>query len=83
MGYLFSKIDPFYNTRYRKLLEQPSFNTVTYACNSFMYQGAKGRNILSSDFKAVSVDDFKVMIRTWNGKQSNCSYCHTLFEKDY
>ena len=78
MEKLFSKIDPLHGIRCIKPLEQPSFNTVKYGCNSFMYQGAKEWNLLSSVFKeAVSVEDFKVMIRTWNGKQCNFSYCHT------
>ena len=69
MENLFSKIDPFHSTtRRKKPLEQPSISTVTYRCNSFMYQGAKKWNLLSSTFKeAVSVEDFKVMIRTGNG----------------
>ncbi len=68
MENLFSKTVPFYSTRCTKPLEQPSSNTVTYGCNSFMYQGVKEWNLLRSVFKeAVSVEDFKVMIRTWNG----------------
>ncbi len=35
-------------------------------------------NLLNRVFKeALSVEDFKVMIQTWKGKQCNCSFCHT------
>ncbi len=78
MKHLFNKADQFYNTRCVKPLEQPSFNTITYGCNSFTYQSAKEWNLLGRVFKeALSVEDFKVIIRTWNGKQCNCSFCHT------
>ncbi len=78
MKNLFNKADQFYNTRCVKPLEQPSsFNTITYGCNSFAYQSAKEWNLLGRVFKeSLSVEDFKVIIRTWNGKQCNCSFCH-------
>ena len=38
MENLFSKIDQFYSTRCIKPAEQPSFNMVTYGCNSYVSQ---------------------------------------------
>ncbi len=47
MESLFNKADHFYNIRWVKPLEQPSFNTITYgSCNSFTYQSAKEWNLL-------------------------------------
>ncbi len=78
MENLFNKIDPLYSTICIKSLEQPSFNTVTSGCNSFVYRGAEEWNLLSDVFtEAVSVESFEFMIPTWNGKQCNCSYCNT------
>ncbi len=55
----FNKADPFNNTRCTKPLEQPSFNTITYGCNSFTYQSAKEWNLLGRVFKkALRVEDF-------------------------
>ena len=43
-----------------------------------IYESAKEWNLLGRVFKeALSVEYFEVMIRTWNGKQCNCSFCHT------
>ena len=75
---LFNKADQFTITRCVKPLEQPSINTITYVCNSFTYQSAKEWILLGRVFKeALIVEDFKLMIRTWNGKQCNCSFCYT------
>ncbi len=44
----FCKTVPFYSTRCIKPLEQLSFNTVTYGCNSFMCQNVKEWHLLRS-----------------------------------
>ncbi len=50
--------DQFYNTRCVKPLEQPSFNTITYGCNSFTNQSAKEWNLFGRVLKeALSVED--------------------------
>ncbi len=78
MGIRFNKVDQFDNSRCIKPLEQPSFNAIANGCNSFTYQGAKDWNPLSRVFKeAPSVADFKVMIRTYNDHQRNCSFSFT------
>ncbi len=60
MESLFNKVNQTYNTRCVKPSAQPSFNTITYGCNSFIYQGVKEGNVLNSVFKAQrSVEDFK------------------------
>ncbi len=60
-----------------KSLQQPRFNSVTYGRDSFSYQGAKEWNILDNFIKdAASLNDFKMLIKAWKGKQCNCSYCH-------
>ncbi len=52
------------------------FNTVTYGRGSFSYQGAKQWNICDNFIKhAASLNDFKMVTKTWNGEQCNRSYC--------
>ncbi len=62
-----------------KSLKQPRFNTVTYGRDSFSYQGAQEWNILYNFIKdAASLNGFKMLIKTWNGEQYNCNYCHVF-----
>ena len=77
MGDLFNKVDQLYHSRSVKSLQQPRFNSVTYGRDSFSYQGAKEWNVLDNFIKdAASLNDFKILIKAWNGKQCICSYCH-------
>ncbi len=49
----------------------------TYGRDSISYQGAKEWDILDNFIKdAASLNDFKMLIKTWNGEQYNCSYSH-------
>ncbi len=43
----------------------------------FDNQGAKEWNVLDNFIKdAAFLNDFKMLIKTWNGEQGNCSYCY-------
>ncbi len=69
-------MEHLYQSRNVKSLKQPCFNTVTYGRDNFSYQGVKEWNILDNFIKdAASLNDFKMLIKTWNGEQCNC-YCH-------
>ncbi len=82
MESLFNKADPFYYTRCVKPLEQLSFYIITYRYNFFTSQGTKEWNRLNRVFKkALSVEDFKVTIRTWNGKQYTAVFGIHVFYK--
>ena len=53
-----------------KSLKQPRFNTVTFGRDFSSHQGAKEWNILDNFMKdAASLNDIKMLIKTWNGEQ--------------
>ena len=54
----------------------PAFSTIRYGKNTFSYQGAHVWNVLPVDFKRVcDVDDFKKMLKVWEGAKCLCSMC--------
>ena len=65
-----------YNLRNDKALTQPKCKTVKFGLNSFSYKGPKIWNCLPSDMRnAVSIDEFKNMLKTWTGPKCLCSMC--------
>ena len=59
-----------------KAVEQPRCKTSRYGLNSLRYQGAKLSNSLCDNFKdAVTLNDFKNLIRVCEGNECHCSYC--------
>ena len=57
-------------------LSVPRVNQTTYGLKSIRYQGPKIWNSLPADFhKASYLDDFKNLMKTWNGPTCNCSFC--------
>ena len=65
-----------YNFRDTSILERSKSNTTRYGLKSFRNYGAKIWNLLPNNCKsAVSLDDFKNMIKSWNGPSCKCSVC--------
>ena len=55
---------------------QPKCKTVTYGLKSFSYKGAKVWNTLPCNIRnAVSVQEFKELIKTWEGPKCLCTLC--------
>ena len=68
-----------YDLRSIKPLIQPKCNTVTYGLNSYSYKGPKIWNGLPNDIKsAITLDEFKDLIKTWNGPTCYCVMCTSL-----
>ena len=67
-----------YSLHGNQRLDQPKVDTTTYGLNSFRYQGAKILNQLPSDLKkAISLNEFKSLIKTWTGPLCQCQSCTT------
>ena len=65
-----------YNFRDTSILERFKSNTTRYGLKSFRNYGAKIWNLLPNNCKsAVSLDDFKNMIKSWNGPSCKCPVC--------
>ena len=76
MGDLFSRHVKSHNTRSTEPLIQPRAATITYGIKSLKYQGAKLWNALPNNMKcASSLENFKLLIREWDGPHCSCGYC--------
>ena len=65
-----------YDLRDTCILERPRAYTTKYGLKSCRNYGAKIWNLLPNNCKsAVSLLDFKDMIKSWNGPRSKCSVC--------
>ena len=65
-----------YALRGSQNLSVPRVNQTTYGLKSIRYQGPKIWNSLPADFhKASSLDEFKNLMKTWNGPTCNCNFC--------
>ena len=65
-----------YNLRDTSILERFKSNTTRYGLKSFRNYGAKIWNLLPNNCNsAVSLDDFKNMIKSWNGPSCKCPVC--------
>ncbi len=70
-----------YNMRNTRPLIQPNYNTVTYGRNSIKYKGAMIWNKLPNDIKeALSLKQFKNMIKKWEGPSCTCNMCDKLLQ---
>ena len=75
---LFSQKESSYDARSVRM-ELPKFNTKTFGKNSISYKGAYIWNDLPSDVRnAISLSDFKNIIKNWNGPFCQCKMCDRL-----
>ena len=76
MKELFIPRNSTYALRGSQNLSVPRVNQTTYGLKSIRYQGPKIWNSLPADFhKASSLDEFKNLMKTWNGPTCNCNFC--------
>ena len=70
-----------YGFRDDSILVRPKVNTANYGLKSFRNYGNKFWNILPPPFKkSLNVEDFKLVIHSWNGPQCSCSVCDFIYE---
>ncbi len=68
-----------YNLRSSSHLTQPKCNTVSYGLISFRYNGPKMWNSLPNYIKkAISLSEFKFLIKSWDGPKCLCNLCQTM-----
>ena len=73
---MFIKKNNSYDLRDASILERPVAITTGYGLKSFQSYGAKIWNLLPNDYKSVaSIDDFKQIIKSWNGPNCDCAVC--------
>ena len=65
-----------YALRDNSILVRPKVNLTQYGLKSFKSYGAKILNNLPTSFKAnISLDEFKTIIKSWDGPKCKCSVC--------
>ena len=63
------------------ILVRPKVNTTNYGLKSFRNYGSKIWNMLPPSFKkSLNIEDFKLVMHSWNGPQCSCPVCD-LFVK--
>jgi hypothetical protein len=68
-----------HDMRSKRNVTQPKVNSVSYGINSFRYKGAKIWNSLPNNLKhCLTLEEFKMLIKTWYGPQCNCQMCTRL-----
>ena len=74
-----------YNLRDDSVIDRNKVQTTNYGLKSFKDYGAKIWNVLPDCCKgAVSLDEFKVLIKSWNGPNCSCSVClHFIWTGPY
>ena len=74
-----------YNLRDDSVINRNKVQTINYGLKSFQDYGAKIWNVLPDCCKgAVSLDEFKVLIKSWNGPKCSCLVClHFIWTGPY
>ena len=76
---MFITKEDHYDMRSSVRFVQPKCHSVTYGLRSFSYKGSKVWNDLPEQCKnAVSLTEFKMMIKSWNGPKCLCNMCTKL-----
>ena len=76
---LFSKSSIPYSLRDNDKLIQQKMRTTTFGIKSFSYYGAHLWNSLPVDIKnAVTLGNFKTLVRNWQGPSCHCSVCQLI-----
>ncbi len=76
---MFQVKDITYNLRDSNILCQPKFNKITYGKKTFSYYGTHIWNSLPNNIKeSTSIDNFKTMLKAWEGPKCQCSMCNVL-----
>ncbi len=79
MNKMFQEKDITYDLRDSNILCQPKFNKITFDKNTFSYYGTHIWNTLPYNIKeSTSLDNFKTMLKAWEGPKCQCSTCNVL-----
>ncbi len=79
MNKMFEMKDITYDLRDSNILCQPKFNKITYGEKNFSYYGGHIWNSLHNKIKeSTSLDNFKTMLKAWEGPKCQCSMCNIL-----
>ncbi len=80
---MIKNIDSDYNLHASSPLTQTQCNTVAYCLNSFRYKGPKIWNSLPNNInEAISLTEFKFLIKSWDGPKCLCNLCLTMLESN-
>ena len=73
---LFTIKERKYELRNVSIIDRDKVQTTYHGLKSFKDYGAKIWNSLPNSYKsAISVEDFKVLIKSWNGSKCSCLVC--------
>ena len=73
---IFIRIECPYALRDSSILMKPKVNLTQYGLKSFRSYGAKIWNHLPVSYKArISLNEFKTLIKSWDGTKCICSVC--------
>ncbi len=79
MNKMFQVNDITYDLRDSNILCQPKFNKKNYSKKTFSYYGTHIWNSLCNNIKqCTSLDNFKTMLKAWDGSTCQCSMCNVL-----
>ena len=79
MKEMFDIKETSHDLRDSNLVFQPKFRKITYGKNTFKYYGAHIWNILPSEVKkCTSLDNFKFLLKSWDGPRCQCTMCNSL-----
>ncbi len=68
-----------YDLKESNMLWQPKFNKITYGKKTFTYYVRHIWNTLPNNIKqCTSLDNFKTMLKAWEGPKCQCSMCNVL-----
>ncbi len=71
--------DITYDLRDSNILCQPKFNKIMYGEKTFSYYGTHIWNSIPNNIKeSTSLDNFKTMLKVWEGPKCQCSMCNVL-----
>ena len=69
-------VDVMYELRHVSIINRAKAQTTNHGLKSFKYYGAKIWNSLPNTCNlAISADDFKALIKSWDGPKCSCSVC--------
>ncbi len=68
-----------YDLRDKYIMHLPRFNKITYGKNTFKYYGSHIWNSSPESIKTcTSIDVFKSLLKTWEGRKCQCKMCNIL-----
>ena len=82
MQNIFAKSSNRFSSRHPNNLEMPQVNQTNFGIKSLRMLGPKIWNELPEKIKSTeSLENFKIIIKKWEGPNCNCSVCRFLFSQ--